>query len=67
MAIPFPALAEAVIERGMLKLVASGSPDPAAAQELLRLAHRLELDTGQLSPAVPWLIRYLADCAAVVR
>jgi hypothetical protein len=59
------ALALQVIERGMLRLSSSGSPHPAAAQELLRLAHRLEIDTGKSSAAVPWLVRYLADCAAI--
>ena len=57
------ALQLAVIECGMRKLEASGTPDPAAP-ELLRLAQRVELDTGRTSGAIPWLLTYLSDCHA---
>jgi hypothetical protein len=55
----------AVISRGIARLERTGAPDPDAARELLRLARAVELDTGDPSPAVPWLIRYLADCRLV--
>jgi hypothetical protein len=55
----FPA-ALAVIDRGIARLDRTGTPDPDAAQELLRLARAVELGSGEPCLAVRWLVRSLA-------
>jgi hypothetical protein len=54
-----------VIDRGIARLERTGTPDPDAAGELLRLALAVELETGELTAAVDWLTRYLLDCSLV--
>jgi hypothetical protein len=58
-------LALSIIARNVHQLERKGTPDPETARALLRLARRVEIDTGEASGAVPWLIGYLTDCAIV--
>jgi hypothetical protein len=54
-----------VISTGIGRLERTGTPDPDAARELLRLALAVEPETGELIAAVDWLTRYLLDCSLV--
>lgn len=60
-----PSLALTVIDRGVFALERKAIPDPEGARALMRLARRVELDTGQTCSALPWLASYIAACESV--
>ena len=57
--------AVAVVHCGIRQLERNADPDPAGPRALLRFARQVELDTGQATPAVGWLVDYLAVCTTV--